>query len=167
MTCNNAPPMRRNPDVPAVTNGRLVNIRIDADLHETDEPIGGPTDEHHGKDLSFTLTKEQPYAEASWVSPRVDDQVWVEYYVHAQLRADGQTVDLSYDMWFFETNSDQDRDCEETLSGGADCPAGSWPTMVLDSNNYSPAPVVFNLDNSQSWDDPDRASGTITVTMDW
>jgi hypothetical protein len=168
MTCNNAPPMRRNPDVPAITNGRLVNIRIDADLHETDEPIGGPTDEHHGADLSFMLTPENPTANTSWISPRLDDQVWIKYVVFAQLRADGQTVDLTYDMAFYETNSDLEEDCEETLSNGPDCKEElPWPTMVLDNNNYSPAPIVFNLDNSHSWDDPDRASGTITVTMDW
>jgi hypothetical protein len=167
MTCNNAPPARRNPDVPEITNGRVIKIQIHADIHETDAPIGGPTDEPHGTTITMTLTPDNPIDDKEWISPRVDDQVWVEYFVHGELQPDGETVILSYDMLMFETNADLDRDCEESLSTGKDCPAGPRRTMTLDSTNFSPVPVVFNLDNSQSWSDPDRASGSIVTTMEW
>jgi hypothetical protein len=166
MTCNNAPPARRNPDDPEITNGRVITIQIEADLHETDEPVGGPTDEHHAKTITLTVTPDDPTDEGSWVSPEVDE-VSVEYFVSARLLDDGETVELSYHMLMFEDNADQHRDCEESLAGGDHCPSAPLLVMTLDSENFSPVPVVFNLDNSHSWDDPDRASGSITTTMEW
>lgn len=168
ITCTEQPPMRdgRGPSIPG--RPRFLHLRLAGNLFEGSE--GGLDDDELFVEKSFDLelTSDLPAATIHWVSPSVDD-VHVEFKMDAALQPDGETVNVRYNVFFFDDDTDG-TDCDSDLTG-YDCPGladgSNWPEFSLSSGAFILPPVRVILDNVANENGNDFADLLLFRELDW
>jgi hypothetical protein len=108
--------------------------------------------------LALEVSEAAPTASATWTSPAADE-VWIEIRATATLQPDGDTVNLSYNIFFFEEDADN-TNCDEDLTGD-DCPSindpASWLPLVLSTTSFVVPTFEKHLDNASNENGDDFA----------
>jgi hypothetical protein len=170
MFCNFLPPGRdpRGEAIPGRPRTALLDVAgflfegAELPQDESELPITKATV------LTLEVSEDTPTASTSWVSPAADG-VWIEVRATATMQADGDTVIVKYNVFFFEVDADN-TNCDEDLTGD-DCPGlndqANWPSLTLTSSFFIPAPLVEHLDNASNENGDDYADVQLFFELDW
>ena len=140
---------------------RIVTIRIAGQITETS--VASIDDDNAEFEVilpEVTLDLQNPSHEFPLMELAnvADGEIWIEFEGKLQLAADGETIELAYNVLFNEDDED-DTDCDEDL-GGDDCPAKGnpalWSVVTLDSLT-PPTTQFITLSNASNENGDDSA----------
>jgi hypothetical protein len=158
----------KNPVTP--DSARTVTLDFSGVIVETSE--GGADDDTETLDANRVLTVSPDDREDSISNSTLgtfaDGEVWIDFYVTATLAEDNETVELAYNILFFEDDAD-DTDCDQDL-GGDNCPGAFdeslWATLSV--NSVTPFAIRnHSLSNATADPGTDTADIFMNVDLSW
>ncbi len=168
--CTDSSMRMRIPRDPALPDdARVLEIDIDGTVVETSEDSSDDDSGDFSKTYEVVVVPGGgPVVLDETLGTFADGEVWLEIDLQAELAADGETVDFTYNLLFYEADEDGTH-CDEDLAGD-DCPGkldpAQWVSASVDSQSLFHLQTEV-LDNASNENGTDYANIAMNVELSW